>query len=127
LETYQYSLDGESIDNIPRVATWEAARHQIYTIINPITGEEISEAERIPNKNRNRRRNIETSASNDDSAYTITSEELEITRNSIANRTPIPIRVSAGTLNAYHAIIEKNHYRLSKEQNDLDRHQQAAD
>jgi hypothetical protein len=116
-----YSSDGESIDNIPRAATWEAARHQIYAILNPITGEEISEGERTLQNNRNRRRNAETSASNDDSAYTITDEEWGIARDAIANRTPIPIGASAGTLNACHAILEKNRDRLSKEHNELDR------
>jgi hypothetical protein len=97
------------------VATWEAARHQIYAIINPIIGEELSEAEHTPNNNHNRRRNVETSANNNDSAYTITNEEWEIARSAIANCTQIPIGASAGTLNAYHVILEKNRDQLSKE------------
>jgi hypothetical protein len=45
----------------------------------------------------------------------------------IDNRTPIPIGASAGTLNTYHTILEKNHDQLSKEHNELDRRRQAAD
>jgi hypothetical protein len=101
--------------------------HQIYAIINPITGDKISEGKRTPHNNRSRHRNVETSASNDDNAYTITGEEWDIARNAIANRTPIPIGASAGTLNAYHVILEKNWDRLAKEQNDLDRRRQVAD
>jgi hypothetical protein len=114
-----YSSDGESIDNIPKATTWEADRHQIYAILSPITGEEISEGERTPQNNRNRRRNTKASATNDDNAYTITDEEWTIARDAIANLTPIPIGASAGTLNAYHAILENNRDRLSKEQNKL--------
>jgi hypothetical protein len=84
------SSDEESIGSIARAATWEAARHLVYDIINHVTGDETSEGERIPRVNRGRRRNVETSASNDDSAYTITREEWEIARNAIANRTSIP-------------------------------------
>jgi hypothetical protein len=52
--------------------------HQVYAIINPITGEEISEGERTPRANHGRHRNMDTSASNNNNAYTITGEEWEI-------------------------------------------------
>jgi hypothetical protein len=51
--------------------------------------------------------NVEASTSNDDSAYTITEEEWEISRNAIANNTRIPDGASTGTLNAYHGILER--------------------
>jgi hypothetical protein len=45
----------------------------------------------------------------------------------VVNNTCLPIDVSAGTLNAYHAILEKNRSQLANERADLDRSRQAAD
>jgi hypothetical protein len=70
----KYSSGEESIDNIARVTTWRVAHHQIYAILNPITGEGPSDGEHTPRVNPGGHRNIETSASNDDSTYTITEE-----------------------------------------------------
>jgi hypothetical protein len=104
----KYSFDEESIDNITREATWRAAHHQIYAILNPVTRVDLFEGEHTPCVNHGGRCNIEASASNDDSAYTINEEEWEIARNAIANNTRIPSGASAGTHNAYHGILEKN-------------------
>jgi hypothetical protein len=48
------------------------AHHQIYAILNPVNGEGPSKGEHTPRVNRGGHRNVETSANNDDSAYTIT-------------------------------------------------------
>jgi hypothetical protein len=74
----KYSSDEESIDNITMATASKAAHHQIYAIIKPHTGVELSEGERTPHVNRDGRRNAEASGSNDDSAYTITGKEWEI-------------------------------------------------
>jgi hypothetical protein len=103
------------------------AHHQIYAIINPVTGGELSEGKRTPRVNRGGLRNVEASASNDDSAYTITGEEWEVARNAISNSTLIPAGASTRNLNVYHVILDKNRVRLANEQADLDRHRQAAD
>ena len=123
----KYSSDEESIDNIAPIAAARAAHHQICVIINPQTGVEISEGERTPRANRERRRDAEASGSNADSTHTVTREEWETARNAVVNNTRLPVGVSAGTLNAYHVILEKNRVRLAKEQADLDRRRQAAD
>jgi hypothetical protein len=74
------------------------------TTLNPVDGEEI---EHTPCAN-HRRRNIEDSASNDNSDYTVTEEEWEIARAAITNNTRIPSGALAETLNAYHTILERN-------------------
>ena len=104
-----------------------AAHHQICVVINPPTGVEISEGERTPRVNHERRRDGEASGSNADNTYTVSREEWEVARNAVVNNTRLPIGVSAGTLSAYHVILEKNRVRLANEQADLDRRRQAAD
>jgi hypothetical protein len=117
-----YSSGEESIDNIVRTATWRVAHHQIYAILNSITGDE---GERTPRANRSR--NVENSSSNDNSDYTITEEEWEISRAAITNNTRFPSGTSAGILNAYHTILERNRERLSNEQANLERRRRSAD
>jgi hypothetical protein len=107
----KYSSNEESIDSITKATTWKAAHHQIYAIINPATGGELSGGECTPCVNRGGCRNVEASASIDDIAYTITEKEWEIARNAIANNTRILAGASAETLNAYHGILEKNRVR----------------
>jgi hypothetical protein len=123
----KYSSNEESIDIVARADTWRMAHHQIYTILNPVNGEGPSEGEHTPRVNRGGRHNVETSAINNDSSYTITEKEWEIARNAIANNSRVPSGVSTGTLNVYHTILERNWVRLANEQADLDRRRQAAD
>jgi hypothetical protein len=59
-------------------AASKAAHHQVNAIINPHTGVELSEGERTPRVNRDGRRNVEASDSNDDSDYTINGEEWRL-------------------------------------------------
>jgi hypothetical protein len=115
-------LGEESIDIIVRTATWKVAHHQIYGILNPVNGDE---GERTPIANR--RRNIEDSASNDDSDYTITEEEWEIARAAVTINTRFPSGTSAGILNAYHTILQRNRERLSNEHANLERRKLVAD
>jgi hypothetical protein len=122
-----YSSDEESIDNITMAAASKVVYHQVYAIINPHMGVELSEGDRTPRVNRDGRRNAEASGSNEHSAYTITGEEWEVARNAIANNTRIPVGASVGTLSTYHVILQKNRVQLANEQADLNRHRQAAD
>jgi hypothetical protein len=85
------------------------AHHKIYDILNSVNGDE---GERTPRASR--RRNV------DNSDYTITEEEWEIARAAITNNTRFPSGTSAGILNAYHTILERNRERLSNEQANLE-------
>jgi hypothetical protein len=105
----------------------QAAHHQIYVIINPLTGAEISTGEHTPRANAERRRDGEASDNNANNTLFVSREEWDAARNAVVNNTLLPVGVSIGTLNAYHVILEKNHSRLAKEEADLDQRCQAAD
>jgi hypothetical protein len=55
----KYSSDEENTDNVVPLATMQAAHHQIYIIINPQMGAEISTGEHTPRANDERRRDGE--------------------------------------------------------------------
>jgi hypothetical protein len=99
----------------------QAAHHQIYVIINPLTGAEISTGEHTPRANAERRRDGEASDNNANNTLFVSREEWDAARNAVINNTCLPIGVSAGILNAYHVILEKTQARLANEQADLDR------
>jgi hypothetical protein len=126
----KYSSDEEGLskhnDTIP-VTTTQLARHQVCVIINTKTGAEISMGEHTPRANIGRRQDGEASDSNTNTTFSIYREEWAAARNAVFNNTSLPIGVSVGTLNAYHAILEKNRSRLAKEKAELDLRQQVAD
>ena len=57
----------------------------------------------------------------------VSQSEWDAAHNAIVNNTRLPIGASAGTLSAYHSILEKNRVRLQKEQAELDKRRAAAD
>jgi hypothetical protein len=122
----KYSSD-EELGNIVPLNTMQAAHQQTCVIINAPTGAEIPAGERTPHANDERRQDDKASGSNAKSTFSVSQEEWDAARNAVVNNTCFPIGVSAGTLNAYHIILEKNRSRLDKEQADLDRRWQAAD
>jgi hypothetical protein len=73
---------------------------------------------RAPNVER--RRDAKASGSNVNNTFSISREEWAAARNAVVNNTCLPVGVSAGTLNAYHAILEKNRSRPAKERANLD-------
>src|SRR4051812_34585656 len=97
---------------ITRVSPTDLARYQIYAI-DPVSGNEIPSVD-----------GGEASASNQ---ITVTQGEWDAARQAIAHNTRLPLGVSAGTLNAYHSILEKNRARLAEEHRELIRRKEAAD
>jgi hypothetical protein len=92
---------------------WKTAHHQIYATNAANGGEEGD-----PTPRSSRRRNLENSASNHDSDYTIAEEEWVAARAAIFNNTPLPTGTSVGTL---------NRQQLSNEQASLELRLLAAD
>jgi hypothetical protein len=126
----KYSSDEESVDNhgdIIRLPAARLARYQVSIIIDPVTGVETPAGSNAWRANNDRRRNGEASGSDTNTTISVSQSEWDAAQNAVVNNTCLPLGVSQGTLNAYHAILEKNRVRLAKEQAELDRHRRAAD
>jgi hypothetical protein len=125
----KYSSDEESIgkhDDIIPLTAARLARYQVCVIINPEMAAEVPTGEHNPHTNVERRRDGEASGSNVNNTFSISREERAVARKTMVNNTYLPDGVSAGTLNAYRTILEKNRCRIAKEQANLDRCWQAA-
>jgi hypothetical protein len=126
----KYSSDEESINNhgdIIPLSVARLARYQVCVTFDPEIGAEIPEGGNTTRTNNKHRRDGEVSGSNTNYTFSISKEEWVAARDAIVNNTSLPVGVSKGTLNAYHAILEKNRVRLAKEQAELDRRRLAAD
>lgn len=102
---------------ITRVPAVDLARYQIYAI-DSVTGQNIPDP-RLSGNNDN-----EASTSNQ---VSVTQAEWDAAQRAVVNNTRLPLGVSAGTLNAYHSILEKNISLLNKEHIELIRRREAAD
>jgi hypothetical protein len=120
----KYSSDEERIgthgDAIPLIVA-RMARYQVRVTFDPDTGAKIPAGGNTPRTNNERQRDGEASGSNANSTFSVSKDEWVMARKAVVNNSSLPVGVLACNLNAYDAILEKNHSRLAKERADVDR------
>ena len=111
--------DISGIHAITRVPVATLAHYQIFAI-DPVTGLEVPKVGRG-------RREASASGSSGSHQVSVSQTKWDAAHHAIVNNTRLPPGVWAGTLSAYHSILERNRVRLAMEQAELDRRKEAAD